>query len=473
VGNDESKQLIEDNFNERQNSNQTTRQEDFREREDEGAEDNLEVGFIEIEEPKLHSLLAALHKDIYKIKLASKGIIDSAKKDVVLKIKDSLDKIDVLQKKLFGDEADSADSNEVFEQLVISDPSSEEIHELNELTFQTNQLEFLDNPETIILNSFYLYIFSCYEAFSGPFLKELYKLHPDSFNSSDKEVSVKEILSYSSFEDFQDSILEKEVESFRRDSYEQQFKYLESKFSIDTLRKFDNWGSFVECAQRRNLFTHCDGIVSQQYITTCQKAGYKFSTIPNIGDQLSISYDYFEISCDLLLEVATKLTHTLWRKLAKDKLSEADTCLGELVYENLERQNWSLSKLLAKFHLEQKIHSNQTTRYLACINLAIAYNQLGESKCVTITLEKLEWEIVAYDFRIARHILLNEFKEAVVLMMKMGKRGELTYKECYHAWPIFEVNGFKYSAEFLKTYREIYLEDFYQGGKTDALHLPL
>ena len=82
-------------------------------------------------------------------------------------------------------------------------------------------------------------------------------------------------------------MLEKEIESLRRKSYIEQFKELETKFSIK-LTKFDRWPYFIESAQRRNLFTHCDGIVSKQYLDVCRDVNFKFDKVYKVGERLEI-----------------------------------------------------------------------------------------------------------------------------------------------------------------------------------------
>ena len=72
-----------------------------------------------------------------------------------------------------------------------------------------------------------------------------------------------------SIEKIKSQFIEKEVESIRRESYIEQFNILENRFEIKTLKKFEEWSLFVEMAQRRNIMTHNDGVVSDQYLDIC------------------------------------------------------------------------------------------------------------------------------------------------------------------------------------------------------------
>lgn len=50
----------------------------------------------------------------------------------------------------------------------------------------------------------------------------------------------------------------------------EQFEVLQKRLELK-LTEFPHWRRFVEAAQRRNLLTHCDGIVSEQYLSVCRK----------------------------------------------------------------------------------------------------------------------------------------------------------------------------------------------------------
>jgi hypothetical protein len=410
--------------------------------------------FEEIESPGLHHNLERLHEDIGGVKSTAVNIIPIALDDHIKRSKAAINAME----KLFENLSSESETGVLLQ--VINDSTSSNIHDFQKISSMIDELNRDRRPDTIILNSLFLYLFSCYETFSGSLLTELYKLNPEVF-ISDKQVSLREVIKYDSINELQNKLLEEDIESFRRDSYDAQFKFLEAKFNIQTLRKFENWPLFVEAGQRRNLFTHCDGIVSSQYLRNCRVAGVKLGSDLSEGDKLDLDVKYLTDTCDLLMEVATKLTHTVWRKVAPDDIENADTCLTALTYKCLEVQHWNQAKLYSTFHFEQKRHHSQTTKYISCINLAIALHWLDDKEGLDKCLQKLEWEIVTNDFQIARYVLLAEFDSAVDSIRRMGKEGNLISKSSYSHWPLFSVHDFKYSSEFKAIYKEIYEEDFH------------
>jgi hypothetical protein len=140
-------------------------------------------------------------------------------------------------------------------------------------------------PLATLEKSLFIYLFAAFDKYIGDLVAVLYQSQPALFKNINREISLSEALQYESMDELRQVILDKEIGALRRKSYTEQFNDLESKFSIK-LTKFDNWPYFIEGAQRRNLFTHCDGIVSKQYLDICKNVGFKFKEEPLVGDQL-------------------------------------------------------------------------------------------------------------------------------------------------------------------------------------------
>ena len=224
---------------------------------------------------------------------------------------------------------------------------------------------------TVIENSLFLGLFSAFDAFMGKLVTTIYCKRPELYASLTRTITIPEILHHKSFEHLKNSILRDEIESLRRKSYADQFKELENTFGVK-LRLFEAWPKFVECSQRRNLITHCDGEVNEQYLEACDREGHLFESRPEIGKRLTLGSNYFLSACDLVAEVAVKLAHTLWRKLFPDELEEADKELGIIGYDCLVAENYRLAQVYGLFAKNQKNISSDINRRIFIINYAIA-----------------------------------------------------------------------------------------------------
>ena len=188
----------------------------------------------------------------------------------------------------------------------------------------------------------YLSLFAAYDAFTGDLLRALYKRKPPLFNSLKRTLSFEDVLGATTLDSLKEQVLEEDIEAIRRTSYSEQFSTFTSRFGVP-LTDFRSWPPFVERSQRRNLLTHCDGVVSEQYLAVCRSAGVEGDTLPLVGEQIRLGPKYFFESCELVLEVGLKLGHTLWRKTLPEELALADSHLMSLLYGALEARQCGLN----------------------------------------------------------------------------------------------------------------------------------
>lgn len=309
----------------------------------------------------------------------------------------------------------------------------------------------------ILKKSFFLNLFSEFDAYIGDLIKCLFILKQDLMKSIDYSFDTKELIKCNSIKEMKEFIISKEVERIRRESYVEQFKSLENRFNL-TLRDFSNWPFFVECSQRRNIITHCDGIVTEQYISVCKREGYKFEKRINVGDRLVIDSDYFYKSIFLFYEVGIKLGQVLWRKFFPDQIKHADYDLITIIYRFLEREKWEPVKTIGEFSINLHKHHNDENKRILRINYAQSYKWSGDNAKAIEVCNEVDWSSCTNEFQLAESIIKDDFKKAAELMIKIGKGEKLIDREAYHTWPLFR--EFRMSNEFLTSYRKIFRRDF-------------
>lgn len=370
---------------------------------------------------------------------------------------------DVLKNRIKSALSNYEDANTL---LADTDPGrrAHGIKQLDEAARKMRRLQYSDLP-SVIESSLFLSLFSAFDVFTGELLRALHQKKPALFNRLNRSVPLAEILSANSLEDIKNSVLDEEIETFRRKSYVEQFEYLETTFKLE-LKKFDLWPNFIEAAQRRNLLTHCGGVVSEQYRSTCLAAGYPSSKIANLGEVLKLGGEYFLPVCELMLEVGLKLGQTLWRKTLPDDIISADKHLLEAIYDALFIEQWDRARVFAEFAVGQKIVSNDKQRRFTIINLAIALKNLKLNDKVIIILAQHDWSASINEFRLAESILLDRNDEAITIMKRIGKVGELLSEHSYHAWPLFRT--FRETEEFQQAYESIYGYAFITKLKSTA-----
>lgn len=76
--------------------------------------------------------------------------------------------------------------------------------------------------------------------------------------------------------------------------------------------------------ERRNLFVHCGGITSSQYLKVCEENNIILKE-SSLGMKLGANRNYLMNSYKCLYEIGVKLTQVLWRKLKRMSLNKLIT----------------------------------------------------------------------------------------------------------------------------------------------------
>lgn len=316
--------------------------------------------------------------------------------------------------------------------------------------------------------SFFIGLFSEYDSFIGSLLKAIYSRKPALYKGIKREIALTELLSFQNLDDVKKDMLEKEIDSFRRESYIEQFSELERKFELKTLRAFPEWTRFVEISQRRNVMTHNDGRVSQQYIMVCEKEGVKFDTKPLIGDELELTPNYLFDAIFVVSKVSYMLAHVLWRKVLVDEIKEANEAMNETVYELLMRKQWITAAAFGEFGLTDPMTKGieDIVQRIRVINTAIGLKHAKRQSDANALLNSCDWSACIRDFKLANAVLKEAYPEAAQIMRDIGKKGELVHQLAYHDWPLFE--EFRGRREFQDAYEELYKVPFLEKVSNEA-----
>lgn len=319
------------------------------------------------------------------------------------------------------------------------------------------KIKAISQPD-ILKRSLFLMLFSIFDAYTGELIRFSYLRKPELMKKLEYSFTAKDIIDCKSVKEFSDIVIEKELDTLRRESYPKQFKIFENRFDVP-LTKFANWPSFVECSQRRNVLTHCDGKVTRQYISVCKKEGYKFEKDIKVGNEMRLDSKYFFNAISLFYEVGLKLGQVLWRKQFPKELEYADKNLIETIYNLMVKEKWELAKNISKFALKEqpKIFNDEYKR-IYIVNYAQAYKWSGDNSRAIKIISDVDWSSSTEEFKLAVSIIKDEFKSAAKLMEGIGRKGTLINKEGYIEWPLFR--EFRKSEEFLRVYKRIFRKDF-------------
>jgi len=304
-----------------------------------------------------------------------------------------------------------------------------------------------------------------YDAYLGRLHRSIFFMKPELLNASQKNLMFSDLIKYSSIEDVREFIIEKEVESFLRESHSKQFEIMESRFGMVLRKDLAVWPVFIELTERRNLYVHCDGIVSSQYINVCKQNNVGLNKSTKVGNDLNVNKIYFQTAFNCIFEIGVKLGQVLWRKLKPDELELADNNLINITYELLLEERYPLAIVLLHFASDVlKKHSSDQVRCIHKINLSIAYRQNGDKKESLRIIKEADWSACSHPFTLAVAVLEDRYDDAAKIMLNIGSKGDVG-KDKYSFWPLFK--DFRLSKEFLTTYKKIFREEFTIEGKSN------
>jgi len=304
-------------------------------------------------------------------------------------------------------------------------------------------------PQSLLVS-----LISQYDAYLGRILRTTFIRKPEILNASEKKISFDVLSQFSSIEAAREYILEKEVEAILRSSHADQFKWMETTFTLPLTKDLASWPAFIELTERRNLFVHTDGVVSSQYIAVCKLHKCKLADDIKEGDRLNVPKDYFTAAHHCIYEIGVKLGHVLWRKLLPDERAAADNHFVRVTYELIENGKWDLALRLLDFACtEFKKFSNEGIQLTLTVNRAQAYKWKGDDERCKRIMSAVDWSAKSDQFRLADAVLLEDWPRSAKMMRRIGKDGALDQND-YRDWPLFR--EFRKQQAFLDAYEEIF-----------------
>nr|WP_294859700.1 hypothetical protein [uncultured Fluviicola sp.] len=338
------------------------------------------------------------------------------------------------------------------------------VNEFNKFNQLSDEMRSAEAALNILPRTFVVALVSQYDAFIGELYRSLFEAKPELINSLEREMDIQEILKFSDLEELKDFIIEKEVESLLRDSHFEQLKTLEkriSKFNGNNFvltKNLPTLSNFIEVTERRNLFVHCNGIVSRQYVEICKKHGVKGIDKIQINEQLDVDPMYFQNGFHAIFDVGVKLGQVLWRKFLPHRIIEADKNINNICYDLIVSGYYDIAIELLRFATETiPKNGNDEMKKTLIINKALASYLSGNKEESDKILKNEDWSI-GNEFKLAVAVLQEDYLGAEILMLKIGPNDEELGKEDYQEWPLFK--KFRDSKEFKRTFKKLFKEEF-------------
>lgn len=329
----------------------------------------------------------------------------------------------------------------------------------------------LHRAEQLFRNQSIVSFISRFDEFIGEFLKIVLLKNPDWLKTNEKKISYKELIELESIEKAIEGVIIKEIDNLLRSSHMEQIDYIDENLKLGIRKECSNLSHFYEATERRNLFVHTGGIISNSYISNCRKLDIEIDENITIGKYLKANDKYISDTFYSCFEIGLKISQSGYRRLFNDSLLEADEGLNDLAIKFLNNGDFTLAKIICEYdiNLPKKFRSDDgELYYFAIINRAIALKFLNEN--FEDGLKEICWDAFHTKYKLCLHVLRDEFDKAK-LLMKSQDVIDAIKKEGFRNWPIFR--EFRKSTQFKQTYNEIFNEEFILDPEENVVNMSL
>ena len=290
-----------------------------------------------------------------------------------------------------------------------------------------------------------------YDAFLGRLVRELFVLRPELPRGIKREVAFTSLDGLGTVQEVRDQLVEDEISHVLYKGHAEQLVWLEKQLNMRLHSDPELIGRFVEITQRRHLYAHTNGVVTNQYLTACQ--AHNFPTALTVGEVLVSDDDYVEFAYRTLYEIAVKLSHVTWRKVAPSERAQADEALSRICYSLLVFEEFELARTLLTFAVHLPEHSDDRARRTFIVNLAQSHKWLDQqSECLAV-LDQEDWSACEDAFNLARAVLKDDYEHAKHLMLTVALHNDIE-RAAFEDWPLFR--KFRATTEFADAYAQLY-----------------
>lgn len=314
------------------------------------------------------------------------------------------------------------------------------------------------NSSRLIPRHFITSLISQYDSFLSKIIRFIFTVKPEILNASEKSLMYTDLIQFKDIASAREFIIEKEIEGIIRKSHAEQFEWLRNKMQKPFNKNLESWPIFVEVTERRNLFVHCDGKVSAQYLSICKEHHCKINPDIKIGDELHVPAEYAKEASQCIFEIGVKLSQVIWRKLCPSEVDRADKNIIRITFNLIDKGQHHIAINLLDFFTDPTIkHSSESYRLMMILNKAQAYKWINDNAKCNEIIDNEDWSASEDQFKLAVSVLKDNYEEAYDFMLKL-KHDKSFHKANYKDWPLFK--KMRVEQKFKDVYKKCYKETF-------------
>lgn len=328
----------------------------------------------------------------------------------------------------------------------------------NQLVSKIGAFSFLSDN---ILETQFVECITRFDVFLLNFMRKCFYAYPDRFGKQERSIQLSDLKELKSIDELKYKIIDDELEKIFRDSHKEQLNYINKTFRIDFMKAAPSlYSRFIEITERRNLYIHCNGQVSAQYIRVCKQENAKLASI-QVKDKLPISLDYFIDSNGVVLSFAIIIAFSMWLKLNKKDENDACDSIISICNRLLKQERPQividiLTYVIAKSKELQIQHKFVNKFYMYLLR---AYTKIEDKASFEKILDETDFSDVNLSIQLALFVVQGKYEEAFGVLEEINANERILPKSQLAKSEIF--SDLIMQDEFANVYRRIYNEDFH------------
>jgi len=273
----------------------------------------------------------------------------------------------------------------------------------------------------LLLKSSFMMVIASFDFLLSDLLHCYYEKYPKSLND-DMVLSLGDLRKCDDLNEAIDILIDRKIETVLFDNFANQMLFFENKLKIGTAKEIISWDRINEAYQRRNIFSHNNGIVNKRYLSHVGVLPRELEV--EIGQQLVVSFDYFLAVYWEILAGGIVIAQNCWRKWFKSDTYDADLELIDIINRELLKKSIVTAGKLLLYSSEIETDSKET-RYNLDVLLCQLLKIAGLQDNFTKKLVKLE-KVATGNRQLADIAALKDDKEAFFEHIKnAAKNGEI------------------------------------------------
>ena len=316
------------------------------------------------------------------------------------------------------------------------------VYEFKHLESLNEFRQYNDAALKILNESALQQIVNAYENVICELLTWHFHNNPDAA-PKDKEISYRELLSFSSLEDAKRHVIAKEIENFlKRKGTDEQLKYIKNELKADVPSYFKQLHEFKEIILRRHAIVHAGGIASAEYMRRSKDIkGIDLSKISE-GKNLPLDAKYVMNSWNVIYAMGMILLHLVAKECARSKHSkkeenEADKVLINSSFNCIQNNQLDAAELILKYSHKLRL-AEDPSDLMVIINLAQTLRWKGDIEGCKRLLRSKVWSAYSSLFQLCVAALEDDENSFKTLLFDIATQKVISITDLCE-WPVFKL----------------------------------